>query len=328
MRRRDVIATVLGAAALPVAALAQHVPRVGLVSIGADPGNPVVFTPFLEQMRELGYTDGSNVVFERQFAGGRSELIDEIVRDLVNRKVDVIVVTGQRESIAARRATSAIPIVMVINPDPVGLGLARSLSRPGGNVTGLTTMELDLYSKRVEILKEALPTVRRAALLVSRGNPTYGRGSNWARQVEAAGRLLGVNIELVEAEHVTTDAVVAAVAAAAANGVQALLGASDGVLVAARKEIADAAIRHNLPTVFAFRLNVEAGGLISYSAKVADLSRRAAVFVHRILNGTAPADLPIERATSFELIINLKTARAIGVEIPSSLLAQADEVIE
>jgi putative ABC transport system substrate-binding protein len=318
MRRRDVIAVLAGAATLPFAAIAQqaHVPRVGLISLGADPGNPVVFVPFLEQMRALGYVDGQNIVFERRFAAGRSDLLDEFAADLIRRRVDVIVVTGQRESIAASRATSSIPIVMVINPDPIGLGLARSLPRPGGNVTSLTTIELELYGKRIELLKETLPTVRRAALLISHGNPTYGRDSPWARQVEEVSRSRGVQIDLIEAESTTMEGVIAA---AAARGAQALLGASDGVIVAARKEIADSAIRLKLPTVFSYRSNVVAGGLLSYSAKVEDMSRRA---------WGNPADLPIEQATTFEMVVNLKTARILGIEIPPLIVAQADEVIE
>jgi putative tryptophan/tyrosine transport system substrate-binding protein len=330
MRRRAFLALIGGAAALaplPVRAQQQPAapPRVGLVSIGADPGNPAIFGPFLEQMRQLGYVDGENIVFERRFAGGRRELVDGFTADLVDRKVNVIVVTGQGESIAARQATSSIPIVGLVNPDPIGLGLAQSLSRPGGNFTGLTTMELDLYSKRIEILKEAIPGLGRAALLVSRGNPSYRRDSAWARQVEAAGRSLGIDVELVETE---PDGVETVIAAVAANGAEGLLGASDGLVVARRKEIAAAAIRHRLPTVFAFRLNAEAGGLISYSAKVADLSRRAAFFVDRILKGANPANLPIEQASTFELVINGRTAKALGLTIPDSLLARADEVIE
>ena len=327
MRRGDVIVILGGAAALPFATRAQQacVPRIGLISLGADPSNPVVFVPFLEQMRALGYVDGQTVAFERRFAAGRSDLLDDFAADLVRRRVDVIVVTGQRESIAASRATSSIPIVMVINPDPIGLGLARSLSRPGGNVTGLTTIELELYGKRIELLKETLPTVSRAALLISHGNPTYGRDSAWARQVEEVGRSRGVRIDLIEAESTTMERVIAA---AAASGAQALLGASDGVIVAARKEIADSAIRHKLPTVFSYRSNVVAGGLLSYSAKVEDMSRRAGVFVHRILLGAKPADLPIEQATTFEMVVNLKTARILGIEIPALIVTQADEVIE
>ena len=325
MRRREFIALFGGAAAWPLAARAQQPPRVGLLTIGAAPGIPGVFAPLLEEMRQLGYVDGQNITFERRFAGGRPEYVDEFAADLVGRKVDLIVVTGQRESIAARRATSSIPIVMVINPDPIGLGLAQSLSRPGGNVTGLTTMDLDIYGKRVEFLKEAVPSLRRAALLVSRGNPTYGRESAWAGEVHAAGRSLGVEIDLIETD---AEGVEAVIAAAAAAGAQGLLGAFDGVVVARRKEIAATAIHHRLPTVFAFRLGAEAGGLISYSAKVEDMSRRAAFFVDRILKGARPADLPIEQATSFELVINLKTAQALGVTIPPTLLARADEMIE
>jgi ABC-type uncharacterized transport system substrate-binding protein len=231
MRRRKFIAILGGAAvAWPMAARAQaaSVPHVGLVSIGADSSDPVVFRPFLEQMRKLGYIDGHNIVLERRFAAGHAERIHAFVADLVRRNVDVIVVTGIRESIAAKQATSTIPIV----------------------------------------------------------------------------------------------------ASAAAEGSQGMIGASDGVVVARRKEIAESAINHRLPTIFAFRQNVEAGGLMMYAARVADLSRRAAFFVDRILKGAKPSELPIEQPTTFELVINLKTAKLLGLTIPPTLLAQADEVIE
>jgi putative tryptophan/tyrosine transport system substrate-binding protein len=332
VRRRRFITLLGGAAApsllWPLAARAQPaspLPRVGLVSIGADPGDPVVFRPFLEQLRKLGYIEGHNVTLERRFAAGRDELIGDFVADLVQRKVDVIVVTGNREAITAKHATSTIPIVTIVSSDPIRTGLAASLARPGGNVTGLTTMDWGVYGKRIEILKQAVPDLSKAALLVSRGNGTYGRDSPWAHEVETDARSLGVELSIVETEPASVEA---AIDAAAADGAQALVGASDGVVVARRKEIAESAIRHRLPTMFAFRQNVEAGGLIMYAARVAELSRRAAFFVDRILKGTRPSELPIEQPTTFELIINLKTARILGLTLPPTLLAQTDEVIE
>jgi len=328
LRRREFITLLGGATAWPLGARAQQVspvPRVGLVSIGADPGDPVVFRPFLEQLRKLGYIEGHNVILERRFAAGRDELIGDFVADLVQRRVDIIVVTGTRESITAKHATSTIPIVTIVSPDPIRTGLAASLARPGGNVTGLTTMDWSIYGKRIEILKQAVPDLRKAALLLSRGNGTYARGSPWAYEVEMDARSLGVELSIVETEPASVEA---AIAAAAADGAQALVGASDGVVVARRREIAESAITHRLPTMFAFRQNVEAGGLIMYGARVADLSRRAAFFVDRILKGARPSELPIEQPTTFELIINLKTAKILGLTLPPTLLAQVDEVIE
>jgi putative tryptophan/tyrosine transport system substrate-binding protein len=328
MRRREFMTLIGGAAVLPQASRAQQaspLPRVGLVSIGADPGDPVVFRPFLEQLRALGYVEGRNIILERRFAAGRDELIGDFVADLVQRKVDIIVVTGNRESITAKHATSTIPIVTIVSSDPIRTGLAASLAHPGGNVTGLTTMDWGIYGKRIEILKQMVPNLSKAALLLSSGNGTYTPGSLWAHDVETDARSLGVELFIVETDPVSIDA---AIASASAAGAQALVGASDGTIVARRREIAESAIAHRLPTMFAFRENVVAGGLIMYAARVADLSRRAAFFVDRILKGARPSDLPIEQPTTFELIINLKTAKILDLALPPSLLAQADEVIE
>jgi putative ABC transport system substrate-binding protein len=329
MRRREFITLLGGAAsAWPLGARSQQafpVPRLGLVSIGADPSDPVVFHPFLEQLRKLGYIEGHNVILERRFAAGRDELIDDFVADLVQRNVDIIVVTGDREGVAAKHATSTIPIVTIVITDPIRTGLAASLAQPGGNVTGLTTMDWGMYGKRIEILKQAVPKLSKAALLLSHGNTSYARGSPWAHEVETDARSLGVELSIVVTEAASVEA---AIAAAAADGAQALVGASDGVVVARRREIAESAIMHRLPTMFAFRQNVEAGGLIMYAARVADLSRRAAFFVDRILKGARPSELPIEQPTTFDLIINLKTAKILGLTLPPTLLAQVDEVIE
>ena len=328
MRRREFMTLIGGVAMLPQAARGQQassLPRVGLVSIGADPGDPVVFRPFLEQLGELGYIEGRNITLERRFAAGRDELIGDFVADLVQRKVDIIVVTGNRESITAKHATSTIPIVTIVSSDPIRAGLAASLARPGGNVTGLTTMDWGMYGKRFEILKQMIPDLSKAALLLSLGNGTYAPGSPWAHDVEADARSLGVELFIVEFDPAGVES---AIASAAAAGAQALVGASDGTVIARRREIAESAITHRLPTMFAFRESVVAGGLMMYAARVADLSRRAAFFVDRILKGSKPSDLPIEQPTTFELIINLKTAKILDLTVPSPLLAQADEVIE
>jgi putative ABC transport system substrate-binding protein len=243
--------------------------------------------------------------------------------DLVRRTVDVIVVTGQREVLAARRATSSIPIVTVVNPDPIGMGLAASLARPGGNVTGLTTMDFGICGKRIEILKEAVPGLKTVVLLVSPSNVTYKRDTQWARDVEVAARGLDVDLAIVEAAPASVDA---AIAAAATGGASGLVVALDGVYVARRAEIADSAIKHRMPAIFGLREHAEVGGLLVYAARISDLSRRAAFFVDRILKGTA--DLPIEQPTKFDLIVNLKTAKALGLDVPPTLLARADEVIE
>jgi putative tryptophan/tyrosine transport system substrate-binding protein len=327
-RRREFITLIGGAATWPLVSRAQQadsIPRVGVVSTGADPNNPVIYVPFFEQMRQLGYIDGQNIVFERRFAAGAEQLIGYFVADLVRRPVDVIVVTGQREGLAAKQATSSIPIVMVVNPDPIGMGLAASLARPGGNVTGLTTMDFAIYGKRVEILKEAVPGLKKIALLVSPSNLTYKRGTQWARDIEVAAGGVGIELAIIEAAPADIDATIADVAARGAGG---LVVAFDGVYVARRVEIAHSTIKHEVPAIFGFREHAEVGGLLVYAARISDLSRRAAFFVDRILKGTKAADLPIEQPTKFDLIVNLKTAKALGLEIPPTLLARADEVIE
>ena len=335
MRRRDFIAGIAGsAAAWPVAARGQQsqsMPVVGLVSIAASTSDPANFRPFLEQMTELGYVDGRNIIFDRRFAAGHDELIAGFVADLVRRPVDIIVVTGTRESIAAKQATASIPIVMIVNPDPIGMGMAQSLARPDGNVTGLTTMDIEIYGKRLEILKQAVPYLKKVGVLITPGKPYlpgkpyYQRGSPWANSFETAARSLGIAFDIAETDENNLDDVIATLAA---NGAQGLVVTSDGCYIARRKQLAEQAIKHRLPAILPYRQQVQSGGLLGYTAKVADLSRRAAFFVDRIIKGAKPADLPIEQPTKFELIINLNTAKALGLDLPATLLAQADEVIE
>jgi putative tryptophan/tyrosine transport system substrate-binding protein len=205
------------------------------------------------------------------------------------------------------------------------MGMAESLARPGGNVTGFTTMDVELYGKRIEILKQAVPALKRAGVLVSGRQPFYKVGSPWAHNFETAAQSLGIALDIVETDENDFDS---ALAALVVRGAQGLVVTSDGVYVAQGKALAESAIKHRLPAIFAFRQQVQAGGLLVYAAKVADLSRRAAFVVDRILRGARAADLPIEQPTTFELVINLKTAKALGLEVPPTLLAQADEVIE
>ena len=328
MRRRQLLGLVGGLAISPLAARAQPprtIPRIGLVSIGADPANPVIFLPFLEQFRALGYVEGQNVIVERRFAAGQAELIAGFVADLVDRNVDVIVTTGVREVEAAKRATASIPIVTVLPPDLIGSGLAQSLAHPGGNVTGLTIMETELDGKRIELLKQAVPDLHKIGFMFSRTRDDYQPDSPRRRASVAVARSLNLSLEWGEFD---TETVETAIAAVAAHGVQGLVYPADGVALSRRQEIADRAISFKLPTIFALRQNVDAGGLLSYSARVSDLSRRAAFFVDRILKGAKPADLPIEQPTTFELVINVRTAKTLGITFPSAFLATADEVIE
>jgi putative tryptophan/tyrosine transport system substrate-binding protein len=329
VKRREFI-TLLGgaAAAWPFAAtaeLARPVPIVGLVSIGASPNDPANFRPFLQQMAELNYVDGRNITFEPRFAAGNDGLVEGFMADLVRRQVDIIVVTGTRETIAAKRATSSIPIVTFLHPDVIGAGLAQSLARPGGNLTGLTTLDTDLYGKRLEILKQVVPNLTRAGVLVSGRQPSYSRGSPWEHAFEAAARSLKIELVIAEAEESNLESVLDSLGA---RGLQGLVVTSDGIYVAQAKVLAERAIKSRLPAMFVYRQQVQDGGLMAYAARTPDLSRRAAFFVDRIIKGAKPADLPIEQPTHFELIINLKTAKVLGLDLPATLLAQADEVIE
>ena len=330
IRRREFITLVGGAAAAwPLTARGQQqraIPRIGLVSIGADPANPVIFLPFLQQLRELGYIEGQSIILEKRFADGQAGLISGFIADLVKRNVDIIVTTGQREGEAAKLATSSIPIVSILHPDLIGMGLAQSLAQPGGNVTGLTALEaVEIYGKRIELLRQAVPGLHSAGLMVSPNRSEYKGDTRWRRDLEEIARFQAVSLDFIDFD---TDSVESAMSAIAARGAQGLIYPADGVAIARREEIAESAIRHKLPTIFALRQNVDAGGLMSYSARISDLSRRAAFFVDRILKGTKPSELPIEQPTTFELVLNLKTAKALSLDVPPSLLVAADEVIE
>jgi putative ABC transport system substrate-binding protein len=213
--------------------------------------------------------------------------------------------------------------VTFLHPDVVGAGLARSLARPGGNLTGLTTLDTDLYGKRLEILKRAVPNLTKVGVLVSGRQPSYGRGSPWERAFQAAARSLMIELEIAEADESNLGSVLDSLAA---RGHQGLVVTSDGIYVAQAKTLAERTIKKRLPAMFVYRQQVQDGGLMAYAARTPELSRRAAFFVDRIMKGAKPADLPIEQPTHFELIINLKTARFLGLELPATLLAQADVI--
>jgi putative ABC transport system substrate-binding protein len=331
MKRREFITLLGGAAAVwPLAARAQQpaaAPRVGLVSVGADPERPLVWTPFFERMRELGYDDGRNVTYVRGFAAGRADRIDAIVHEVVATKPVLLVVTGVVESLAVQRADAQIPCVMFLTGDPIGAGLVHSLARPGGRFTGLTTMDLELDGKRVGLLRAAVPGLTRARLLTtgSRG-PSNPHLAALAQELQASAATLGVTLEIVQAT--APDGVEREIAAAAAADVRGLLVSFDAPYFAHRPRIVEAAMQHRVPAIYGARNFVADGGLMSYSAQAANLSRRAADFADRILRGADAATLPVEQPTKFEFVINLKTAKALGLDIPPTLLALADEVIE
>ena len=330
IRRREFITLVGGAVAgWPLAARAQRsaaAPRVGLLSIGAVPERPVVWSPFFERMRELGYEDGQSVDYVRGFAAGRAELIETMVREVIAARPALLIVTGAVEARVVQRVDAPMPCVMFLAADPIGAGLVPSLARPGGRFTGLTTMDLELDAKRVDLLHEAVPGLARVQLLTtgSRGSASP-RGAGLVQELQASAQTLGVALDIEQADSLDDAERAIANAAAAVSG---LLVSFDAPYYAHRREIVDSARRYRVPAIYGARDFVAIGGLMSYSAQVAALSRRAAEFADRILRGDNAASLPVEQPTKFELVINLKSARALGLEMPDRLLARADEVIE
>jgi putative tryptophan/tyrosine transport system substrate-binding protein len=325
MRRRAFIAALGGAAAWPLVARAQQagkLPTIGFLASGTAASHRRWVAAFVKRLGELGWIDGRTVAIEVRWAEGRSEHAAEIAADFVRLKVDVVVTTGTPTTLAAKQATAVIPIVFVAASDPVADKLVASLARPGGNITGLSLQARDIAGKRVELLREVVPGVRRLAILVNVGNAAAVKEMD---EVQAAAGTFGlavVTLEIRRAEDI-------------ASAFEGLKGRADVLYVqgdlltsANRIAINTWALGARLPTTHGFREDVEAGGLMSYSASVADLCRRAADYVDKILRGAKPADLPVEQPTKFELIVNLTTAKALGLTVPPSLLARADEVIE
>jgi putative ABC transport system substrate-binding protein len=303
----------------------EKVPRVGYISPGSssDPMRLRRFEAFRQGLRELGYVEGRNIALEPRWAEGKYERYPALAADLVRLKADVIVTVGGTATKAARQTTKTTPIVMSVVIDPLGSGLVASLARPGGNVTGITVMASDIVGKQLELLKQAVPEVSRVALLWNPANPG---GAPQLREAEAAARALGVRLQAVEAQD--PQGIDNAFAAMTRERAGALLVLPDAIFGNQRKQIADLAAKARLPSICGIPEYGEAGGLIVYSANNLDLERRAAIFVDKILKGAKPADLPVEQPTKFELVINLRTAKAIGLTIPPSLLQRADQIID
>jgi len=273
-------------------------------------------------LRDLGYVEDQDFAFEYRSADGKVERLPTLAADLVHLNVDLIVTTTAPAARAAKEATTTIPIVMVgVNYDPLALGYVASLARPGGNVTGLFFLHLDLLAKRLGVFKEMLPSVGRVAVL---SDPL---SADQLKQVEVVNRSLGFKLHPVELREPKLD-VESAFRAAVRSRAEGLFVLETVNIFRERSQIAQLALKHRLPTSFAFREYVDAGGLGSYGVNFPDMGRRAAIYVDRILKGAKPADLPVEQATKFELVINLKTAKALGLTIPQSLLQRADQVIE
>src|SRR5262245_30897600 len=313
--------------AAPLVAGAQQtgkVPRIGFLSLTSPSDRPALFDAFRQGLRELGWVEGQNVVIDYRYAEDRVDRLPDLASELVRLKVDLIVSWGTQGVTAAKDATETIPIVMIAVRDPVGIGLIASLARPGGNVTGVSGYAgLQLVAKQLELLKETVPKIRRVAIL---SNPSNAYHQLAIREVNVAARSLGVQLLLLEARG--PNEFDDAFAAMAKERVGALLVLSDGIFSSHRTRLADLAARSRLPAAYAIREIVEAGGLMSYGPSFLDLFRRSATFVDKILKGAKPADLPVEQPTKFELVINLKAAKALGLEVPPLLIAQADELIE
>jgi putative ABC transport system substrate-binding protein len=313
--------------AAPLATEAQQagkVVRIGLLSYAAsDSSGAARWNAFREQLRELGYVEGQNVIFESRWGDGQVGRLRSLAAELIDAKVDILVTASSEAALAAKQATGSIPIVTATGADPVKLGLVASLARPGGNVTGVFSLSNELAGKRLEFLKQLIPRVSRVAVLRESDNRA---SALTLRDAESAAKLLGLVVQGVGVRgSKELDAAFVAMKRARADAVMVL---ETTAFFADRRRIADLAVMHRLPMAAQAKEFAEAGALVSYGTDYPDLFRRAATFVDKILKGAKPADLPVEQPTKFELVINLKTAKALGLTVPPSLLRRADEVIQ
>jgi putative ABC transport system substrate-binding protein len=325
MRRREFITLFGGAAAWPLAARAQQnkVWRIGMLDTASRELNAANMNAFLQSLRDLGYVEGQNLTVDYRTAAGSSEPLPGLVSELLRLKVDVIVLRGTREAMAVKNATSTVPVVMTAVGDPVGSGIIAALARPGGNFTGMTSFTTELAAKRVELLREVIPTAKLVAAIQDGGNPNTAE--QW-EQIRTAARTLGVealNFVVGNAEDVSR-----AFDEATRKRVDAIYVDVASVTRANRHLIVELAAHHKLPAMYSAREFVEDGGLMTYGVSYPQLYARAASLVDKIFKGAKPADLPVEQPTKLELVINLRTTRALALEVPPTLLALADEVIE
>src|SRR4029453_3884796 len=325
-RRRFLLTSLAGALAAPLAAGAQQtgkVPRIGILSSSSLEREQSYLAAFEQGLHDLGYSEGKNLLIDRRYAAGQFDTLPDLAAALVSRKVDILVVTGTPAALAAKKVTHLIPIVSVTAGDPMGTGLITGFARPGGNVTGLTDLAAGLVTKRLELLKEVMPSAPRVAVLL---NPDNSISQPQLRLTQDVGPTVGGSILSVEARRL--DDIERAFATMRAKRATALLLIADGFLGSNRKRIIHLGAEGRLPAIYWRREFVEDGGLMSYGASVGDLYRRAATYVDKILKGAKPGDLPVEQPSKFDLVINLKTAKPLGLTIPPSLLARADQVIE
>jgi putative tryptophan/tyrosine transport system substrate-binding protein len=328
MKKAAVLSILVVVVLLAVAVIAEaqqptKVPRIGFLG-GSSPSAVAARTEaFRQSLRELGYVEGKNIVIEWRYAEGKLDRLSELATELVRLKVDVIVTTGGTPTRAAKEATSTIAIVMAQDQDPVGSGHVASLARPGGSITGLSSLAPELGGKRLELLKEIVPKLSRVAILGTSTNPGYAQS---IRETELAAGAFGVRLQYLDVR--AAKDVEAAFRAAGKEHADAVLLLTSLVLNSQRKQITDLAIKSQLPAIYYNPEWVEDGGLMSYGVSFIDLYRRAATYVDKILKGAKPADLPVEQPMKFEFVINLKTAKQIGLTIPPNVLARADKVIK
>jgi len=315
----------LCALALSFAAFAQpgKVYRIGILETTSASANRANLDAFLQGLREAGYVEGRNIVIDYRSVDGRSDRFPELAADLVRAKPDIIVTRGMTAALAAKAAAGSIPIVMATASDPVGAGIVPNLARPGGNLTGMTTLSSELDAKRLEVLKELLPSARRVAAVFNLSSPIAEGGR---RRIERAAASLGLQVVVLDVRD--ANGLNRALGTLSQQRVSALLINADAVLIANRHTVIDFAAKHKLPVIYSARQYVDAGGLMSYGPNYPHLYYRAASYVDKILKGAKPGDLPIEQPTRLNLVINLKTAKALGIAIPRELLLRADEVIQ
>jgi putative ABC transport system substrate-binding protein len=324
IERRKFLATLGGAAAWPLAARAQQagkLPTIGFLGTTTGSAWSGWTEAFVERLRALGWIEGRTIGIEYRWAEARRDRFAEIAAEFVRLNVDVIV-TGGNAAVVVKQATSVIPIVFVLAVDPVGMGLVASLSRPGGNVTGLSNQQADTTGKRLELLREVVPGLRRLAIM---GNVAFPEAVQEMRDVQTIGKTLGFDVAISEIRYVED---ISPAFAALKGQAQALYVTADTLVNNNRTRINTLALGARLPTIYGFRDMVQAGGLMSYGASYVDLFRRAGDYVDKILRGTKPADLPVEQPIKFDLVVNLITAEVLGLTIPPGVLARADEVIE
>ena len=310
----------------PSATQAQQptkVPRIGFLISSSRSVNAARFVKVLQGLRELGYEEGKNIVIEWRSGEGRFDRLAALAAELIRLKVDIIVTAGPADTRAAREATSTIPIVMTFDNDPVGNGFIASLARPGGNITGLSTLAPELSSKQLELLKEIVPKLSRVAIL---GNSTNPGNALALKEIEAAAKAFGLKLQYLDI--LDPKAIETAFRTASKSGVEAILVLGIPLLNSERKQLVELAVKNRLPAIYYTGDLVEAGGLMTYGVNRNDLARRAATYVDKILKGAKPAELPVEQPKKFELIINLKAAKQIGLTIPPNVLARADKVIK